>query len=81
MPNRALKIVDPFFKTQLVGLADGLLHRANAKLEKKQKAAMGQYMTPSPVSSFMASPMYIKKARELEEEAKRNLGKEFCKKL
>lgn len=55
MPNRAHKLSDSFFKTQLVGMADELLHLANAKLDKKRKAAMGQYMTPSAVSGFMAS--------------------------
>ncbi len=55
MPNRAHKLSDSFFKAQLVGMADELLHRANAKLDKKRKGAMGQYMTPSAVSGFMAS--------------------------
>lgn len=35
--------------------ADTLLHQANGKLDKKRKSAMGQFMTASAVSSFMAS--------------------------
>ena len=43
MPNRAQKISEPFFKTRLVGIADELLHQANAKLDRKRKSAMGQF--------------------------------------
>ena len=55
MPNRAQKIHDPLPKTALTEMADELLHQANKKLDKKRKSAMGQFMTPSPVSGFMAS--------------------------
>jgi adenine-specific DNA-methyltransferase len=55
MPSRAQKISEPFFKASLTGFADELLHQANAKLDRKRKSAMGQYMTPSAVSRFMAS--------------------------
>lgn len=55
MPNRAHILSDSFVKTELAGMADELLHQANVKLDKKRKAAMGQYMTPSAVSGFMAS--------------------------
>lgn len=55
MPNRAQKILDSFPKASLTGLADELLHQANRKLDRKRKSAMGQFMTPSSVSWFMAS--------------------------
>jgi len=44
MPNRAHKFSDSFLKTQIVETADELLLQANVKLDKKRKAAMGQYM-------------------------------------
>lgn len=55
MLNRAQNISEPFFKTRLSGLADELLNQANAKLDRKRKSALGQFMTPSSVSGFMAS--------------------------
>lgn len=55
MPNRAQKIPESFPKTPLTDVADELLHQANGKLDRKRKSAMGQFMTPSPVSGFMAS--------------------------
>ena len=55
MPNRAQKIPDSFPKTPLTDVADNLLHQANGKLDRKRKSAMGQFMTLSPVSGFMAS--------------------------
>jgi adenine-specific DNA-methyltransferase len=55
MPNRAKKTPDSFSKKPLADVADQLLHQANAKLDRKRKSAMGQFMTPSPVSEFMAS--------------------------
>jgi adenine-specific DNA-methyltransferase len=55
MPNRALQILEPLPKTPLTDVADELLHQANRKLDRKRKSAMGQFMTPSPISGFMAS--------------------------
>ncbi len=55
MPNKAQKILDSFPKTPLTDMADDLLHQINGKLDRKRKSAMGQFMTPSPVSEFMAS--------------------------
>lgn len=53
MPNRAQ--LGSFLKTTLTNVADELLYEANRKLDKKRKSAMGQFMTPSSVSGFMAS--------------------------
>jgi adenine-specific DNA-methyltransferase len=53
MPNRAKKF-DSFLKP-LTDVADELLHKANSQLDRRRKSAMGQFMTPSPVSKFMAS--------------------------
>jgi adenine-specific DNA-methyltransferase len=55
MPNRAQKLPDSLSKAPLTDVADDLLHQANGKLDRKRKSAMGQFMTPSPVSGFMAS--------------------------
>ena len=55
MPNRAQNILDSLPKAPLTDVADDLLHQANGKLDRKRKSAMGQFMTPSPVSGFMAS--------------------------
>jgi adenine-specific DNA-methyltransferase len=55
MPNRARVLPDSFPKTPLTNVADVLLHEANGKLDKKRKSAMGQFMTSSPISSFMAT--------------------------
>lgn len=42
-------------KEQLTSVADALLLEANKRLDRKRKASMGQFMTPSCVSQFMAS--------------------------
>jgi len=55
MPNRARLLPESFPKTPLTNVADDLLLEANGKLDKKRKSAMGQFMTPSSVSGFMAS--------------------------
>lgn len=55
IPNSAQNILDSFPKAPLTDVADDLLHQANGKLDRKRKSAMGQFMTPSPVSGFMAS--------------------------
>jgi adenine-specific DNA-methyltransferase len=36
-------------------VVDGLRHEANAKLDPKKKAALGQFMTPFKIAEFMAS--------------------------
>lgn len=51
---RALKN-DDFPNAPLTNVADELLHQANSRLDRKRKSAMGQFMTPSPISGFMAS--------------------------
>lgn len=55
MSHRAQEIFQPLLKSPLGALADELLHQANTKLDKKRKSAMGQFLTPSPISRFMAS--------------------------
>ena len=55
MLNRARLLPDSFPKIPLTNVADELLHEANGKLDRKRKSAMGQFMTPSAVSRFMAS--------------------------
>lgn len=40
---------------QLTTVADALLHEANKSLDRKLKTSLGQFMTPSSVSRFMAS--------------------------
>jgi len=55
MPNRARLLPESFPKIPLTNVADELLHEANGKLDRKRKSAMGQFMTPSSVSGFMAS--------------------------
>lgn len=55
MLNKTIPIPNSFSKKQLVDLADDLLRQANGQLDRKRKSAMGQFMTPSAVSVFMAS--------------------------
>lgn len=55
MPNRTQKKINSFSKIPLTNVADDMLHQVNGKLDRKRKSAMGQFMTPSPVSGFMVS--------------------------